>query len=110
MFHFHFQFSDLESKKSFLQKRKKKNIRNVLRETHLPPKPKSHLLVYNSKRSGSLEDPRSHSYKKERKRTLETFSKKLLHQIPTYQFPIPRDPGVQRVQEAVPTKKKEKER
>ena len=81
----------------FLQKRKKKNVRNVLRET--PPIHLSLILLTLSVSTSNFQiwSPRRCSYKIEIYRTLETFLEKSTHppkpKVHLPLFPIPRDPN-----------------
>ena len=95
------------SRRPFLQKRKKENIRNISKNQKQNNKEQTTLTHPECYQFRSL---RSCSYKKERKRTLEMFPKVKNKTIKSKQHLPTRNVTNFEVQEAVPTKKKEKER
>ena len=95
------------SRRPFLQKRKKENVRNVPKNQKQNNKKQ---IILTCPKCHQFQSPRSCSYKKERKRTLETFPKIKNKIIKSKQHLSTRNVTNFEVQEAVPTKKKERKR
>src|SRR3990170_7392960 len=90
-YRFHFQeiWESNDSKKPFLQKKKEKRTLETFLKKPTPPPTIQSLnspTSFISKGSGSPMIPRSRSYKKERKRTLEMFFFK--EKLPTGNLPL----------------------